>query len=81
MARPKSQPGPTRIVMEPISLGREEAAQAIGIARSTFDAHVSRGSLPKPRALGGRAVWLVEELREAIRALPVSQLLPPPSRE
>jgi hypothetical protein len=63
--------------IEPISVGRDHAAAMLGIGTSTFEAHVSRGTLPKPRQLGGRAVWLVEELRSAAIALPVSEMLPP----
>jgi hypothetical protein len=66
------------IRIEPISVGKEHAAAMLGIAVSTFAAHVARGSLPQPRQLGGRAIWLVSELRLAAHALPVSELLPPP---
>lgn len=69
---------PPRIVVEPITVGREDAAELFGIGVSTFEAHVSRGRLPKPRQLGGRAVWLLEELRAAAASLPVSEMLPPP---
>jgi predicted DNA-binding transcriptional regulator AlpA len=66
-----------KLRIEPISVGRDHAAAMLGIGLSTFAAHVSRGTLPKPRQIGGRAVWLVEELRAAANALPVSELLPP----
>lgn len=80
MTRPprvKLDPG-TVVRMEPIALDRSAAALALGIGLSTFEAHVTRGTLPRPRQLGGRAVWLVEELRAAALSLPVSELLPPP---
>lgn len=67
--------------IEPISVGREDAARLLGIAVSTFEQHVSRRTLPAPRQLGGRAVWLVAELRRAAEALPVSELLPPPPKK
>lgn len=67
------------ISIEPISVGRDDAAQLIGIAVSTFEAHVARGTLPRARQLGGRAIWLVSELRRAAEALPTSELLPPPA--
>jgi predicted DNA-binding transcriptional regulator AlpA len=70
---------PAIIRIEPISVGREDAALLLGIGLSTFEQHVSRGSLPRPRQLGGRAVWLVDELRSAAHSLPVSELLPPPT--
>lgn len=82
MSRPadKHPTGPRPLlIMEPISVGREHAAALLGIGVSTFEAHVSRGTLPRGRMLGGRAVWLVTELRQAAQALPVSDLLPPPA--
>lgn len=63
--------------MEPITVRRETAAALLGLGLSTFVARVSRGELPKPRQIGGNAVWLVSELRGAAEALPVSELLPP----
>lgn len=71
----------TLVRIEPISVGREDAARLLGIGTSTFELHVSRGSLPKARMLGGRSVWLVSELRKAAEALPVSELLPPPPKK
>ena len=67
--------------IEPISVGRDHAAAMLGIGLSHFATHVTRGTLPMPRQIGGRAVWLVEELRAAANALPVSELLPPPVGE
>ena len=72
-------PATPLIRLEPIAVDRHDASACLGIALSTFEAHVSRGLLPKPRQLGGRAVWLVDELRTAAHALPVSALLPPPT--
>lgn len=73
---------PTPVVsIEPITVGREDAARLLGIGVSTFEAHVARGKLPQPRMLGARAVWLVAELRRAAEALPVSELLPPPPKK
>lgn len=67
------------IRMEPITVDRAAASALLSIAVSTFEAHVARGRLPRPRQLGGRALWLVDELRAAAHDLPVSELLPPPS--
>lgn len=78
MARTKTTPA-TIVRIEPISVGRDDAALLLGIGVSTLEQHVSRGLLPRPRQLGGRAVWLVEELRKAAHGLPISELLPPPS--
>ncbi|MDT7836487.1 helix-turn-helix transcriptional regulator [Aquabacterium sp. OR-4] len=71
----------TIVRIEPIGVGRDDAALLLGIGLSTFEAHVTRGTLPRPRQLGGRALWLVDELRQAAHALPVSDLLPPPSAQ
>lgn len=49
------------------------------ISVRTFEARVRDGTLPKPRQLGGRAVWLLSELHAAAAGLPVSALLPPPA--
>lgn len=68
----------TAIAIEPIAVGRDVAAELLGLGRSTFEAHVSAGRLPAPRQLGGRALWLVSELREAAHGLPRSELLPAP---
>lgn len=72
---------PALVRIEPITVGREDAALLLGIGVSTFESHVARGLLPKARALGGRAVWLVSELRQAAERLPVSELLPPPPKK
>lgn len=76
-ARTKAEPV-TMIRIEPILVGRASGAMLLGIGISTFEAWVARGLLPKPRQLGGRALWVVDELRAAALALPVSELLPPP---
>lgn len=76
--RTKAEPI-TMIRIEPIAVDRASAALLLGIGISTLEAHVARGTLPKPRQLGGRALWLVDELRATALALPVSELLPPPS--
>ena len=68
-----------KVIAAPIAVGRDAAAAMVGIAVSTFEAHVSRGTLPRPRQLGGRAIWVVRDLEQAIMDLPVSELLPPPT--
>ena len=63
----------------PIAVDAETAALMLGgISRSTFLERVSRGDLPKPRKIGARSVWLIEELQAAGRALPVSDERPAP---
>ena len=63
---------------ELIAADRATAAAMLNLAVSTFSAYVSRGLLPQPRQIGGNARWLVEDLRTAAHALPVSEILPPP---
>lgn len=77
--RAKPDTAVTVVRIEPITVDRNTAAVLLGIAVSTLENHVARGTLPKPRQLGGRALWLVSELRETALSLPVSALLPPPS--
>ena len=63
----------------PIAVDVETAAAMLGgIGRSTFLERVSRGELPKPRKIGARSVWLVEELQAAARNLSVSDERPLP---
>jgi predicted DNA-binding transcriptional regulator AlpA len=67
------------VTIHPIAVDDLTAAEMLGgLARSTFHERVRDGSLPKPRRLGGRNMWLVEELLEAVRALPVNDGMPPP---
>ncbi len=51
-------------------LGRFEAAAAIGVSATLFDALVDSGLMPKPRLVRGRKVWDVDELRASFKALP-----------
>jgi predicted DNA-binding transcriptional regulator AlpA len=60
-----------QVVIAPIAVDVETAAAMLGgIGRSTLLGHVSRGDLPKPRKIGARSVWLVEELVASARSLP-----------
>ncbi|RMX06741.1 AlpA family phage regulatory protein [Corticibacter populi] len=61
-----------------ILLPKEAAASALGISVSTLEKQVREKRLPQPREISpGRVGWLVEELQEAARKLPVSNGLPP----
>jgi hypothetical protein len=51
-------------------LGELEAAAAIGISVSKFRTLVKDNRMPRPRRIDGRAVWDVDELRIAFKALP-----------
>lgn len=71
----------TVIQAPPIALRREDAADALGMSVSSFEAEVARGRFPKPRKLANRSVgWLYAELVAAANALPVSDCAPVPQR-
>jgi hypothetical protein len=66
---------PRRIAILPLlpvvfGLGEVEAAAAIGISESKFRTLVKENRMPRPRRIDGRAVWDVDELRVAFKALP-----------
>ena len=67
--------GTTRVDVLPLlpivfGLGEIEAAAAIGISASKFRELVKAARMPRPRRIDGRAIWDVDELREAFKALP-----------
>lgn len=65
--------------IQPIAVDAVTAAAMLGqISETTFWERVSRGELPKPRKIGRRSLWLVEELHAAARALPISDDRPLP---
>lgn len=79
---PKAKPASVGFVrIEPIAVDRNAAAALLGIGVSTLEDYSARGILPRQRMLGGNARWLVEELRAAAHALPVSAMLPPPMHQ
>jgi len=51
-------------------LDRLQAAAAIGVSATTFDAMVRRNEMPQPRVINTRRVWDVDELRNAFKCLP-----------
>jgi predicted DNA-binding transcriptional regulator AlpA len=51
-------------------LNRVEAAAAVGVSGNTFDRMVDAGQMPRPRLIGTRKVWDVDELRAAFKSLP-----------
>jgi predicted DNA-binding transcriptional regulator AlpA len=66
---------PSRIDILPLlpvvfGLGEMEAAAAIGVSASKFRLLVKEARMPRPRRIGSRAVWDVDELRAAFKALP-----------
>ena len=67
------------LTITPIAVDAPTAAEMLGqLGESTFLERVSRGELPRPRKLGRRSMWLVEDLLAAARALPVSDDTPAP---
>lgn len=53
-------------------LSESEAALYIGIGSTNFRALVEKGIMPRPRVLGGRRLWDVDDLDAAFRSLPVA---------
>ena len=51
-------------------LSVEQAAEAVGITANTFLKMVEDGRMPRPRCIGSRKVWDVEEVHAAFKALP-----------
>lgn len=65
----------------PLFVPREDAAEALGISKSTVEALVRSQDLPPPREISrGRVGWLWRELVEFAESRPVSQLRPGPGR-
>ncbi|MEO3714041.1 helix-turn-helix transcriptional regulator [Roseateles flavus] len=63
-----------------IILNREQAAEAMSLALSTFEEGVRQGLYPRPRKLSANRVgWLRKDLERAAEALPESDLPPPPN--
>lgn len=56
----------------PIRRGLEEAEAAIyvGIGTTLFQKLVEGGQMPRPRLLGKRKIWDVDDLDAAFRSLP-----------
>jgi excisionase family DNA binding protein len=51
-------------------LDESEAAVYLSLSPSFFRALVERGDMPKPRVLGSRRIWDVDDLDAAFKALP-----------
>lgn len=52
-------------------LGEAEAALYIGLGASKFRELVQDGTMPRPRLIGNRRVWDIDDIDAAFRALPV----------
>lgn len=51
-------------------LGEEEAAVYLSLSPSFFRQLVERGEMPRPRLLGARRIWDVDDLDAAFKNLP-----------
>ncbi|WP_293676548.1 XRE family transcriptional regulator [uncultured Phenylobacterium sp.] len=56
--------------LPPRGLGREIAAQYLGVSVGKFDAMVADGRMPAPKRIDARKVWDREALDRAFFALP-----------
>jgi len=56
--------------LPPLGLGREVAAQMLGISAVKFDELVKDGRMPKPKRIDARRVWDRREIELAFSALP-----------
>jgi len=67
----------TTVTIKPLYLDREAAAAFLSLSSTQLEKMASKGLAPKPRKLSaGRSAWLVEELEDWGRSLPVSDLKP-----
>lgn len=67
------------VSVPPIFVGRETAAQALGLGVSTFMREVRAGRIPPARSVSpGRVGWLWTELQEFAARAPIADNLPPP---
>ena len=60
--------------VSPAFVSAADGARLIGISRSGFYAFVKQGALPGPIHLGGRALWEVSKLLEALKQCPQNHL-------
>jgi predicted DNA-binding transcriptional regulator AlpA len=68
MAHQKALPA----TLAPRLISRAAAAGYVNVAPATFDSMVKKGTMPKPRLLGGRRkAWDVRALDMAVDNLPV----------
>lgn len=66
--------------MQPVTLSAIETARYLGLSERKFHGLRKSFTFPKPRLIGSRARWLVEELCSWLRTQPVAEPLPEPSQ-
>lgn len=57
------------------------AAEMMGVGRSTFYANVKLGIYPPARYSNGTPVWIVDELRATLEAMPTAKPSAPTARK
>lgn len=67
---PSHQRPPRPSKIEPRGLRRLDAAAYVGVSPSQFDAWIHQKIMPKPKKIGGVAVWDRLRLDAAFEALP-----------
>ena len=68
----------TEAALKTILIRKERAAEVLDTSVSNFESLVQSGIAPKSRLLGARSVrWLLSEIEEFARNLPLSDLAPP----
>lgn len=71
MARAASQTAATVIRPQPQqALSSAEAAYFVGLGETFFRSLVAQGKMPRPRVIGSRKLWDVDELAASFKALP-----------
>jgi excisionase family DNA binding protein len=68
LPKPDRAPGFMRF-----GLSAREAADAIGVSPNTFLKMVDDGRMPRPRCIGSRNVWDVDEVYSCFKSLPHDQ--------
>ena len=52
-------------------LSEAEAALYVGLGSTTFRELVNKGVMPRPRVIGSRRLWDIDDLDAAFRSLPL----------
>jgi predicted DNA-binding transcriptional regulator AlpA len=58
------------VLFPPFGISVEQAARAVGVSPNTYLNMVEDGRMPRPKRIGSRKVWDVEEVQAAFKALP-----------
>lgn len=71
---------PARRGVQPLLLDLEDVAATVALSTRGVQRLVQEGNFPKPRAVSARRVaWRVSDVEAWVAALPVADMLPPPS--